>query len=140
MTKELIHLNNLFNAFPRVFDEEWITDFPAEYSKALNGRCDFEEDGEKYSIELEVPGVKKEEININLKNDNLTVSWKRVRENKEENEKKKKVYERSEGSFTRNFFVENVDSEKVAAELKDGVLKLTLPKKESAKPKEIEIK
>ena len=140
MTKELITLNSLFNKLPSIFDDDWFVNFPDDYTKALNGRCDFEEDNEKYTVELEVPGVKKEEINVSLKNDNLTISWNRVRENKEEDSKKRKIYERSEGSFKRNFFVENIDVEKVNAELKDGVLKLVLPKKESAKPKEIEIK
>jgi HSP20 family protein len=140
MTRELIRLNNLFNTLPAIFDEDWVINFPDDYTKALNGRCDFEEDNEKYTIDLEVPGVKKEEINISLKNDNLTISWNRARENKEEESKKRKIFERSEGSFKRNFYVENVDAEKVNAELNDGVLKLILPKKESAKPKEIEIK
>ena len=140
MTKELIRLNNFFNDLPSIFNDDWYINFPEDYTKVLNGRCDFEEDNEKYSLEMEVPGVKKDEINISLKNDNLTISWKRTRENKDEKSEKRRIYERSEGSFKRNFFVENIDLEKVNAELKDGVLKIILPKKEAAKPKEIEIK
>jgi len=140
MSNALVRLNNIFNNLPSVFDEDlWEVDFPNEYSKVLNGRCDFEEDNEKYKVMLEVPGVKKDEININLKNDNLTISWKRERE-KNEDTKKRAVYERSSGSFTRNFYVENADADKVEAELKDGILTLTLHKKESAKPREIAIK
>jgi len=53
--------------------------------------------------------------------------------------KGKSRYERSEGSFTRSFDVEGSDAEKIEAELKNGILKITLPKHEMSKPKKIEI-
>lgn len=105
--------------------------------KILNGKCDFEETDDKYVIELEVPGVKKDEINLNLKNDILTISWYSKKESK--SDKGKSKYERREGSFTRSFDVEGSDTDKIEAELKSGILKVTLPKHESTKPKKIQI-
>ena len=108
-----------------------------DFTKILNGRSDFEEDYDKYTIEIEMPGVKKDEINISLKNDTLTVSWSRKKENKKGRGKGK--FEISEGSFTRSFGVEGANNEKIDANLKDGVLKIVLYKNESYKPIEIKI-
>jgi len=111
--------------------------FDSDFEKILNGKCDFEETDDKYVIELEVPGVKKDEINLNLKNDILTISWYSKKESK--SDKGKSKYERREGSFTRSFDVEGSDTDKIEAELKSGILKVTLPKHESTKPKKIQI-
>ncbi|HOV15231.1 MAG TPA: Hsp20/alpha crystallin family protein, partial [Spirochaetota bacterium] len=111
--------------------------FDSEFDKILNGRSDFEEDNEKYSVELEVPGVKKEEINISLKNDVLTINWSRKKENKKSFGKTK--YERTEGSFSRSFDVEGANGDKIDAELKNGVLKVVVFKKENFKPIQIQI-
>jgi len=117
---------------------KWLSNFSKEFDKILNGKCDFEEKDDSYVIELEVPGVKKDEIEINLKNDVLTINWSR------KSEKKKGLgkgfYERSEGSFSRSFSVDGADDKNITAELKDGVLKIVVPKLETAKAKKIEIK
>lgn len=94
---------------------------------------------DKYLVELEVPGFKKDEINLALKNDILTISWKRSKEVKNEKAETSR-YERSEGSFTRSFNVEGVIAGKIEASLIDGILKIMLPKDEKIKPKKIEIK
>jgi HSP20 family protein len=111
--------------------------FDSEFEKILNGKCDFEETDDKYTIELEVPGVKKEEINLNLQDGVLTINWSRKKE--EKSNKGKSKYERHEGNFTRSFDVEGADQEKIEAELKNGVLKIVLPKTENIKPKKIQI-
>jgi len=128
----------LQDAFP-VFlgNKNLFKGFDPGFEKILNGKCDFEESDDRYVIELEVPGVKKDEINISLKNEVLTISWSSKKENKDG--KGKSRYERSEGSFTRSFDVEGSDAEKIDAELKNGVLKITLPKHEMSKPKKIQI-
>jgi len=141
MTKELKLFKDFWDDVPSFFNRNlnFPKMFSGEFDKILNGKCDFEEFGDKYVVELEVPGVKKDEINVSLKNENLTISWKRKNE-KKEGDKKNSKYERSEGSFTRSFHVEGTDQEKIHAELKDGVLKLMLPKLEEAKAKKIQIK
>lgn len=83
-----------------------------------------------YHIDVDLPGVKKEDISVKVDNNVLTL--KGERRSKEE-VKKEDYYkmESSFGSFTRSFTLpENIDSENIHAENKDGVLEITLPKKE----------
>lgn len=140
MSKDLTTLSDFWNDVPSIFDfnKNIFKGFSEEYSKILNGKCDFEEMEDKYEVELEVPGVMKDEIEISLRNENLIIGWSRKREEKK-NKPKNKHYERSEGSFTRSFHVEGADSEKIKADLKNGVLKIVVPKIEGAKTKKIEI-
>ena len=142
MNRDLAIFNDFWNDVPSIFERkgrDLFSGFSKEFDKILNGKCDFEELDDKYVVELEVPGVKKDEINITLKNDTLTIIWSRTNE-KKEGKKKRSNYERSEGSFRRSFSVEGADTEKINAELKDGVLKIELPKQEALKPKKIAIK
>ena len=141
MRKDLTLFNDFWEDMPSLFDKgrKLFSGFTNEFDKILNGKCDFEELDDKYLVELEVPGVKKDEINISLKNDILTISWSRKREENKE-ESKRRSYERSEGSFTRSFNVDGADPNKIEAGLKDGLLRIVLPKQENAKPKKIEIK
>jgi len=131
--------NNLQSFFESPFfgNQNFLKGFGNEFERILNGKCDFEESDSGYSIELEVPGIKKDEISINVKNDILTISWKRKKENKKGIGRTR--YEINEGSFTRSFDVEGADVGKIEAELKDGLLKVNLPKTENSKPKKIEI-
>jgi len=142
MGKDITAFNDFWDDVPALFERgkrALFSGLSSEFDKILNGKCDFEELEDKYLVELEVPGVQKDEINLSLKNDTLTISWSRKREKKEE-KTARKSYERSEGSFTRSFNVEGADSDKIQAALKDGVLKIVLPKSENSKAKKIEIK
>jgi len=91
-------------------------------------------------MSFEVPGMDKKDFKVSVKNGVLSVSGTR----KSESEDKGKNYLRSEirtGSFCRSFTLpETVDSEKIKADYKDGILVLSLAKREEAKPKEIEVK
>lgn len=113
--------------------EDLLTDgwFPA---------VDIHEDGNNIYLKAEIPGVRKEDLNISLDNNILTIKG----EKKQESEGKEENYHRMEryyGSFSRSFTLPaTVDSVKVAANCKDGILTLTLPKKEEAKPKKIDVK
>ncbi|HPO49653.1 MAG TPA: Hsp20/alpha crystallin family protein [Spirochaetota bacterium] len=122
---------------PDFFKTDNLFKFNREFEKILNGRSDFEEDNDKYTVELEIPGVKKEEVEITLKNDVLTIGWSRKKENKKTFGKS--IYERAEGSFSRSFDVEGADSKKIEAELKNGVLKVVVAKREDFKPFSIKI-
>jgi len=129
MSKELKLFKDFWDDVPSLFNRSWGFPklFSGEFDKILNGKCDFEELDDKYVVELEVPGVQKDEISVSLKNENLTISWSRKKE-KKEGDNKNSRYERNEGSFTRSFHVEGTDPEKIEADLKNGVLKLVLPK------------
>jgi HSP20 family protein len=91
-------------------------------------------------IRAEVPGVQKEDMDVRIENGVLTLHGER----KEDNETKDvstHLMERVYGSFTRSFSLPTtVDATRVAAAYKDGVLEVTVPKVETAKPKKIEIK
>jgi HSP20 family protein len=93
-----------------------------------------------YVFRADLPGVKQEDLDITLTENRLTVSGKREAEERKEGERFY-AYERSFGSFTRSFTLpEGVDAEHVAAELKNGVLTLVVPKKPEVQPKKISIK
>ena len=74
-----------------------------------------------------MPGYKRENIHIDTQGDYLTISA----ENEQENENSKYLYkERSYGSYSRTYNIQNVDKESITAQYKDGVLYVTMPKKE----------
>ena len=102
-------------------------------------RVNVEENDDAFELTAEVPGMKKEDINIDIRDRTLTIRG----EKKIEEEKKDKNYhvcERCYGEFTRTFTLpDNVDIEKIDAKYDQGILMLTIPKREEAKPKEIEV-
>jgi HSP20 family protein len=100
---------------------------------------DIFEKGEDLVIRAEIPGVSKDDIDINVENNTLTIRGERKRE---EEFKQEQAYraERIYGSFLRTFSLpRTVDSSRISASYRDGVLELTLPKAEEAKPKKIQI-
>ncbi len=93
-----------------------------------------------YVFKADLPGVKEKELDISLTGNRLTVSGKREQEKKEEGEHYF-TYERSYGSFSRSFTLpEGVDPESAQAELKNGVLTLSIAKKPGVKARRIELK
>jgi HSP20 family protein len=100
---------------------------------------DVYEDEHNVSLKIEVPGIDEKDIDIRLENNTLTVHGERKIEKEEKEENYRRV-ERQYGSFTRNFTLPTtVDSENVSATYDKGVLKITLPKKAEAKPKQIKV-
>ena len=94
-------------------------------------------------LEADLPGFKKEDIDVNLENNYLTIKAERKVENEEKDKKGRYIRcERSYGSFVRSFDVSDVDTDKITASYEDGVLKLNMPKKENAlhTAKKLEIK
>jgi HSP20 family protein len=101
---------------------------------------DIREDAGNYIVEAELPGMKKEEIAVELEHNVLSIKGERKFERKQESENYHFV-ERSYGTFYRSFSLpKNVDGERISAEYKDGVLHVAIPKKEEVKPKKVEIK
>ena len=101
---------------------------------------DIAEEKESIIVKTELPGMKADDINISVQGNTLSIAG----EKKEEAEEKKEGYYRSErrfGSFRRDMVLPgDVDTDKVAAAFKDGVLTVTVPKTEQAKAKAIEVK
>ena len=104
--------------------------------------ADVDERENEYRITAELPGMSEKDIDIGLAGDLLTLHGEKKEEH-EEKGKNRYVSERRYGSFQRSFTVpEDADAEKVAADFKNGVLTITLPKRPDAKPpqRKIEVK
>ena len=102
-------------------------------------RTDVNETEKEIILDVEVPGMKKGDIKVEVHDNTLTISGERKQEKKTENDETTRV-ERHYGKFERTFGLpETVLSEKINAAYKDGVLTITLPKTEKAIPKEIEV-
>lgn len=104
-------------------------------------RTDVTDTGDAFKLEAELPGFNKEDIQIDIENDCLTISAQR----KMENEDKKPNFvkrERFYGSFSRSFDVSGINVEGIEAAYTDGVLTLTMPKKVETVPptRRLEIK
>jgi HSP20 family protein len=100
---------------------------------------DVYEDEHNVTLKIEVPGIDEKDIDVRLENNTLTVHGERTIEKEEKEENYRRV-ERQYGSFTRTFTLPTtVDSEKVSATYDKGVLKIALPKKAEAKPKQIKV-
>ena len=101
---------------------------------------DIQETETEYLIKAELPDVRKEDVKVTVENGVLTVRGERKQE-KEEKGKKFHRIERSYGTFLRTFTVpSDAEENKVAADFKDGILRVHLPKTEKPRPKAIEVK
>jgi HSP20 family protein len=127
-------MNKMFDSFFHGVDEPSL----------LNGNwmpaVDVAEEDNEYVVKIELPGVNKDDVKITLESNILTIRG----EKKAEKETKERNYhrmERSYGSFQRSFTLPTtVKNDKIDAEYRDGILSITLPKAEEAKPKHIEVK
>ncbi len=107
---------------------------------AWSPSVDIFENKNEIVLEAELPGMSAEDVNISIENNVLTLHGERKFEKKDERDNFHRV-ERSYGSFTRSFTLPpTVSSETANAEFENGVLRLTLAKREEAKPRRIEIK
>ncbi len=130
------------NEISRLFDN-FFTGWPEPRKGLLEGEwtpsVDVAETDGEITVTAELPGVKQEEVDITIADDVLTLKG----EKKEEKEVKEKDYhriERSYGSFQRSVRLPTgVKADKAKAAYKDGILTITVPKAEEAKPKQIKI-
>jgi HSP20 family protein len=114
----------------------------ARNSRLLSGwapALDLREDKDNFIVEMELPGMKKEDIDVSVHDGSLSISGERKSEEKYQ---EAEVYraERFVGRFQRTVALPApVAADRVSAQYKDGVLTITLPKTEEAKPKQIEV-
>ena len=128
-------LNRLFGTWtPRPNGKEFLT--TVDWTPLV----DIQETETEYLVKAELPEVRREDVKITVENGVLTVQGER-RQEKEEKGKKLHRIERSYGAFLRTFAVPaDAEENKVAADFKDGVLRVHLPKAEKPRPKAIEVK
>ncbi|MCR5223178.1 MAG: Hsp20/alpha crystallin family protein [Lachnospiraceae bacterium] len=134
---------------PSIFGEnlldDWMDfprmDFP-DVDRKLYGKhashvmkTDVHEHEEGYEVDIDLPGFKKDEIHLDLENGYLSVNASKQLDKEEKNKKGKLIrQERYCGSMQRSFYVgENITEEDIKAKYEDGVLKLSVPKKEAKK-------
>jgi HSP20 family protein len=100
---------------------------------------DVYEDAERFVVRAELPGLKAQDVNVSVENNLLTLSGAR----KLEHEEKKNNYlriERFYGTFRRSFQLPTtIDASKIGAEMKDGLLTVSLPKRVEVQPKQIKV-
>ena len=129
---------DFFNDFLNSLENERGSDTMADFKPAVNTR----EGKDAYHVDVDLPGVKKEDININVENNILTISGNRESKKEVKEEDYYRV-ESSYGKFERSFTLpEKVDIENIRAACEDGVLEVIIPKLEIEKnsAKKIEIK
>jgi HSP20 family protein len=109
-------------------------------SRGVYPLLDIKEDKEKFIIDIEVPGVDKNDLKISIKKDNLIIQGEKKEEKKKEEESYLRV-ERSYGNFMRSVNLPaEVNQSNITAQYNNGVLKITLPKIQKEKAKELEVK
>lgn len=150
MAKELIryrepfqHLERMGSEMDRLWDS-FFEDRPTVWSRDWTGdwlpSLDLAETKNEFVVKAEVPGMTAKDIDIALTEGVLSIRGEKKQE-KEEKEENYHFVERSYGSFSRAIRLPGgVQSGKIKASYKDGVLKVTLPKSEEAKKKEVRIK
>lgn len=131
LRKEMDNLMNRFfgeTAFPKIVSEEWMP------------TVDISETKDNIIIKAELPGMEAKDVNVSISGDMLTIKGEKKKE-KEEKDESHYYSERYYGNYERSFRLPTgVQSSKAEASFDKGVLKVTLPKVEEAKKKEIEIK
>ena len=124
----------------RLLDESFGRAYGPESPSLWQPVVDIEEQPDRYVVRAELPGLKLEDIKITLKDYQLVIRGEKRRDE----EKKDSTYHRVErvyGQFERAFTLSHaVQSDKIDAIYRDGVLELSIPKAEEAKPREIQIK
>ena len=135
---QLGHFNRNWNNFMADFvNSEYDED--RLLGRSWAPRVDINENKESYMIQADLPGMKKEEVDITYEDSVLTISGERSCQNDEDNTSH--LCERVYGKFSRSFNLKNViDLDKISAKFNDGVLTVELPKAEESLPRKIEIK
>ena len=129
-----------FNRLNRMMDEAIGNLPPLSGNGSLLPSTDIVEDENAVTLNLELPGVRLEDVKLSFENGTLAVAATKERETSEKTEQRTR-FERTFGRFERRFSVPNIiESEKIEASMKDGVLTVVLPKSERARSREIEVK
>ena len=133
--------NRMFNTFNDRFGLSKKSDKDEEYENAVwMPLTDVAEDNDNYYLKADLPGIKKEDVNISYSEGSLRISGERSQE-KESKDKKYHRIERSYGKYYRSFNLPGqIKEDKIKAEFKDGQLNVIIPKADEVKPKEIDIK
>lgn len=151
VTKEETRPDTSFGEMERYFDKffrhpfslmapGWpFREFPFPKAGEISPSVDIFEEGGDMVVKAELPGIAKENLNVSITENTLTITGEKKQEEKVEKKNFHRI-ERSYGSFTRSFRLpDNVNGDKAKASFKDGVLEVRLPKTKETKQKKISI-
>ncbi|SFL93290.1 Hsp20/alpha crystallin family protein [Pelosinus propionicus] len=131
------HQRNALSKFARNFlgDDfqalfESVNNFPSSF------RVDLRENEDQYVLEADLPGINKEDISLYYENNYLTISANRNEMQEVKSEKDYVRRERRFGQFQRNFYIDNIQEDKINAKFDHGVLTITLVKSDRTLPKQ----
>ena len=134
MMRNSLWNRDLFDGFMNdMFEDDFFGGKNPLYGKHVKNmmKTDIRETDEGYELDIDLPGFKKDEIQAELKNGYLTVSAAKGLDKDEQNKKGEYIRrERYAGSMSRSFYVGDVEPEEVSAKYEDGILKLSVPKKD----------
>lgn len=120
--------------------DEFFNDAVATRQTSFAPSIDISETDKQYLIDVELPGIKKEDISLNIENNTLTISGERKFEKKEDGKQYHRV-ESHYGSFSRSFTLpDNVKTDSINATYNNGILNITVDKSEQQMKKQIKIK
>jgi len=129
-----------FSELQRFQDQVFGTDRAGGQRVAFRPAVDIFEEDDAIVVQVEIPGVKADDLHVNVEKNVLTVRGERKFERDEENGGVHRI-ERVYGTFSRSFALpDTVDSDAIDADYKDGLLSLRLPKKPAEQPKRISVK
>src|SRR5690554_6723967 len=127
MTRKMVSPQNNFYSMKNIFDDIF-DDFPV-VSVKNDMKIDLIENDNEYVIEAELAGMKKENIKLDVEDNKLVISAN-VEENKEEEKQNYIHRERRYSSLSRMIYLPNIDEESIKAKYTDGILSVTIPKKQ----------
>lgn len=139
-TKPVLFNDSFDHFFDDMFDDFW---GGRELSQLAGFNTDVLDQGDHYELQAELPGFNKEDINIDLKNDVLTISASHNEETTDEQKKNYVRRERRYSSYSRSFHVEGLNPEDIDASYSNGILAVKFPKHEipaKEEAKRIEVK
>lgn len=120
--------------------DEFFNEAVANRSSTFTPNINISETEEQFSIEVEIPGMKKEDININVENSTLTISGERKQKEEEDGRRFHRV-ETHFGSFNRTFQLpDHIDEDSIEASYNNGLLQINMGKREEKLKKQIAIK
>jgi len=132
-------MNNLFPSrrdFMNLNRNFFGDSFDNLFTNAEDFSVDIQDNDKSYKLEADLPGLNKEDIDLDYSNNVLSIRAKQETENKEEDEESNYVRrERSSRSFSRQFLIKDIDQDNITAKFENGVLTVDLPRTETEEPK-----
>jgi HSP20 family protein len=133
--------SRMFDDFEKRFGFKSGLEIDSEADNAVwSPLTDIYEDNDNFKLKLDLPGIEKDDVKITFSNNQISISGERKQETESDNHKYHRI-ERSYGKFYRSFDLpKDIEQDKITADFSNGQLTINIPKSETAKPRQIEVK